>query len=82
MAENQKSTVKFTINPKTVLFHLTKLSYFRKRHHLKRTELSKLTGISVNALQLWELGQAKPHYSYWRKLDLFMREYEENGGGK
>ena len=43
---------------------------------MKRTELAKLTGISVNALQLWELGQAKPHYSYWRKLDLFMREYE------
>lgn len=43
---------------------------------MKRTELAKLTGISVNALQLWELGQAKPHYSYWRKLDLLMRGYE------
>lgn len=76
MAEKQKSLIKFTINPNVVLFHPTKLSHFRKKHHLKRTELAKLTGISVNALQLWELGQAEPHYSYWQKLDLLMREYD------
>ena len=78
MAENQKSLILFTVNPNVILFHPTKLSNFRKKHHLKRTELSRITGISGNALQLWELGQAKPHYSYWRKLDLFMREYEDD----
>lgn len=36
-----------------------------------------MTGISVNALQLWEKGQASPHYTSWRKLDLFMKNYEK-----
>lgn len=77
MAESNKNFVKVTINSSVNLYNPTKIKNFRKKHNLKRTELSNLTGISINALQLWELGQAKPHYKYWRKLLLFMREYEK-----
>lgn len=75
MAENNKNFVKVTINPSVNLYNPTKIKNFRIRHNLKRIELSNLTGISINALQLWELGQATPHYKYWRKLLLFMRNY-------
>lgn len=78
MAENNKNFVKVTINPEVNLYNPTKIKTFRKKYNLKRTELSQLTGISINALQLWELGQATPHYKYWRKLLLFMRGYENN----
>ncbi len=78
MAENSKNFVKVTINPTINFYNQTKIKNFRIRHNLTRVELSTLTGISINALQLWELGQAKPHYKYWRKLLLFMREYENN----
>ena len=78
MAENNKIFVKVTINPTVHLYNPTKIKNFRKQHNLTRVELSKLTSISINALQLWELGQAKPHYKYWRKLVLFMRDYEHN----
>lgn len=78
MAENNKNFVKITINSSINLYNPTKIKNFRKKHNLTRTELSNLTGISINALQLWELGQAKPHYKYWRKLLLFMREYEKD----
>lgn len=78
MAENNKKFVKVTINPTTNLYNSTKIKTFRKKHNLTRVELSNLTGISINALQLWELGQAKPHYKYWRKLLLFMRSYESD----
>lgn len=76
MAENSKNFVKVTINPTINLYNPTKIKNFRKKHKLTRVQLSNLTGISINALQLWELGQAKPHYKYWRKLLLFMRSYE------
>ena len=78
MAENNKIFVKVTINPEVNLYNPTKIKTFRKKYNLKRTELSQLTGISINALQLWELGQATPHYKYWRKLLLFMGGYENN----
>lgn len=78
MAENNKNSVKVTINPTINLYNPTKIKNFRKKHSLTRAELSNLTGISINSLQLWELGQAKPHYKYWRKLLLFMRGYEYN----
>ncbi len=78
MAENSKNFVKVTINPTINLCNPTKIKNFRIRHNLTRVELSTLTGISINALQLWELRQAKPHYKYWRKLLLFMRDYENN----
>lgn len=78
MAENNKIFVKTTINPTINLYNPAKIKTFRKKYNLKRTELSQLTGISINALQLWELGQAPPHYKYWRKLLLFMRGYENN----
>ncbi len=78
MAENNKNFVKITINPAINLYNPAKIKNFRQWHNLKRTELSELTGISINALQLWELGQAKPRYKYWRKLLLFMRDYGNN----
>lgn len=78
MAESNKNLVKATINPTINLYNPTKIKNFRKKYNLTRVELSNLTGISINALQLWELGQAKPHYKYWRKLVLFMRDYEHN----
>lgn len=77
MAEDSKSFVKVTINPTINLYNPTKIKNFRIRHNLTRVQLSNLTGISINALQLWELGQAKPHYKYWRKLLLFMRGYDK-----
>ncbi len=58
MAEKNKSFVNVTINPEIDLYNPTKIKNFRKRHNLTRVELSQLTGISINALQLWELGQA------------------------
>ncbi len=76
MAENNKNFVKVTINPTINLYNPTRIKNFRKKQNLTRVELSQLIGISINALQLWELGQAKPHYKYWRKLLLFMREDE------
>ncbi|MCI9146240.1 MAG: helix-turn-helix transcriptional regulator [Eubacterium sp.] len=78
MAENNKNFVKATINPTVNLYNPTKIKTFRKKYNLTRVELSNLTGISINALQLWELGQATPHYKYWRKLLSFMRDYEYN----
>lgn len=78
MAENSKSFVKVTINPTINLYNPTKIKNFRKKYNLTRVELSNLTDISINVLQLWELGQATPHYKYWRRLLLFMREYEHN----
>lgn len=76
MAEKNKNFVKVTINPAINLYNPAKIKNFRKRHNLTRAELSNLTGISINILQLWELGQAKPHYKCWRKLLLFMIEYD------
>lgn len=78
MAENNKNFVKVTINPSVNLYNLTKIKNFKKKYKLTRVRLSNLTGISINALQLWELGQARPHYKYWRKLLLFMRSYESD----
>ena len=78
MAEKNKNFVKVTINPNVNLYNPAKIKNFRKRHNLTRAELSNLTGISINALQLWELEQAKPHYKCWRKLLLFMREYNNS----
>ena len=78
MAENTDFIVKVTINSSETLFNSAKIQKFRKLHNLKRTELSQMTGIPVNSLQMWELGHSTPHYKYWRKLYLFMREYGDD----
>ncbi|MCH5317351.1 MAG: helix-turn-helix transcriptional regulator [Eubacterium sp.] len=82
MAENSNFFVETTINPNSILYNPDKIKYFRKRHHLKRTEFSKLTGISITSLQVWELGQAQPQYKYWRKLYLFMLNYDKSAPQK
>ena len=78
MAENEDFIVKVTINLNSNLFNSTKTQKLRKLHNLKRTQLSQMTGIPVNSLQMWESDHSTPHYKYWRKLYLFMREYGDD----